>query len=171
MKRRRLLSSTLSLAMALSMVAMPSGAYAEESRVSYPEHFDLRNVDTDGDGVGDTSYVTSVKSQGAFDAGFAHAAIAAAETSVLGDEILAEYGWNEKNLDFSEKQILWFRGTTLSEEIDSDQYGEGMVYLAGGEDRGSMSIEGTPFQAACLFAGYTGPIQEVDEVTVDGEAY
>ena len=49
-----------------------------------PASFDLRNVDTDGDGVGDRCYVTPVRFQNPFASCWAFAAIAAAETSLLG---------------------------------------------------------------------------------------
>ena len=47
---------------------------------SFPERFDLRNVDTDGDGIGDRCYVTGVKLQEPFGTCWGFAAVSSAES-------------------------------------------------------------------------------------------
>ena len=49
-----------------------------------PEQFDLRSVDTNGDGIGDRCFVTPVRFQNPFGTCWGFAAIAAAEISILG---------------------------------------------------------------------------------------
>ena len=69
----------------------------EEETEKYPDFFDLRNVDTDGDGKADKSFVTPVKVQNPFGACWGFAAIAAAESSILGDS----------ELNGGESVLLW----------------------------------------------------------------
>ena len=90
----------------------------------YPAAFDLRSVDTDGDGEGDRCYVTSVKSQSPLENNWSFAAIAAAETSILGS-VLADDPEAYKTLDLSEKQLAYFTYVPIADASHS-QCGEGI---------------------------------------------
>ncbi|MBR2093188.1 MAG: hypothetical protein IJ904_03990, partial [Candidatus Methanomethylophilaceae archaeon] len=75
-----------------------------------PSKFDLRSVDTNGDGIGDRCYVTPVKLQNPYGDCWGFAAIAAAEISLLGsvyDYDPEAYKW----LDLSEKQLAYYSHT------------------------------------------------------------
>ena len=61
---KRAMSWLLFLAMLFALAA--SFAEQAENAEALPESFDLRNVDTDGDGVGDRCYVPPVRQQGPF---------------------------------------------------------------------------------------------------------
>ena len=96
-------------------------ASAQES--SFPAAFDLRNVDTDGDGVGDRCYVTSVKNQQPFSDCWGFAAVSASEISLLGS-VLENDPDAYKTLDLSEKQLAYFANKAL-DDPSSSQNGEG----------------------------------------------
>ena len=81
-----------------------------EEAPEFPAAFDLRSVDTDGDGVGDRCYVTPVRSQYPFGTCWGFAATAAAETSILGS-VLEDDPDAWKTLDLSEKQLIYFTHT------------------------------------------------------------
>ena len=72
------------LVLAMLMACAASFAEAEESGETLPESFDLRSVDTDGDGVGDRCYVPPVRQQNPFGTCWGFAATAASEISILG---------------------------------------------------------------------------------------
>ncbi len=66
-----------------------SEEYAEDYSESWrerpiPETFDLRSVDTDGDGTGDRCFVPPVRNQRPFGSCWGFAATGAAEISILG---------------------------------------------------------------------------------------
>ena len=70
---------------------IPEKDYSETWRDRpMPESFDLRSVDTDGDGIGDRCYVTPVRFQNPFGTCWGFAAIAAAEISILGNNLKYE---------------------------------------------------------------------------------
>ena len=80
-----------------------------------PDKFDLRNVDG-------TSYVTPIKFQNPFGNCWGFAAIAAAETSILGDqELRGDYVADIRKagtglqLDLSEKQLTYFARTPIND--------------------------------------------------------
>ena len=123
---------------------------------SFPSSFDLRNVDTDGDGVGEC-YVTPVKLQNPFPTCWGFAAAAAAEISILGS-LLADDPEAYKTLDLSEKQLAYFSNKYLEDENDR-QNGEG-TYLNFPESSASYYTGGLPFLAASIFAQGIGPVNE-----------
>ena len=123
---------------------------------NYPESFDLRNVDTDDDGTGDTSYVTPVKFQNPFGTCWGFAAIAAAESSILGDNLTT---YNADTLDLSEKHLVYFVGNAIDDPNNS-QYGEGTHAAKGVTLQEKLNGGGMPFFATSLFASGIGPVLE-----------
>lgn len=123
---------------------------------NFPSSFDLRNVDTNGDGIGEC-YVTSVKLQNPFQTCWGFAAAAAAEISILGS-LLADDPEAYKTLDLSEKQLAYFSNKYLEDENDR-QNGEG-TYLNFPESSASYYTGGLPFLAASIFAQGIGPVDE-----------
>ena len=111
---------TMLMLMILSMlltVCFPAGALEAQAEKTaeqeLPASFDLRNVDTDGDGVGDRCYVTPVRFQNPFATCWVFAAIGAAETSLLGS-VYADDPEAWKTLDLSEKQLAYFSHVLLN---------------------------------------------------------
>lgn len=128
-----------------------------------PASFDLRSVDTDGDGSGDRCFVTPVRFQNPFGTCWGFAAIAAAEISILGNNLYDDPdAW--KTLDLSEKQLAYFTNVPL-DDPDNPQNKEGIT-----PDDIHDSIQvydkgGTGFLASSTFAQGIGPSLE------SGEAY
>lgn len=135
---------------------------AQKKRVineKYPESFDLRNVDTNGDGIGDKSYVTPVKFQNPFGTCWGFAAIAAAETSILGSGIADINDYTADTLDLSEKHLVYFVGTAIDDPNNS-QNGEGTHSLPSVSLQDQLNGGGVPFYATSLFASGVGPVLE-----------
>ena len=132
---------------------------ADAADEDYPAAFDLRNVDTDGDNIGDTSYVTPVKFQNPFGTCWGFAAIAAAETSILGSGIAAENDYTADTLDLSEKHLVYFVGTPI-DDPSNPQNGEGTHALAGVTVQDQLNGGGAPILATNLFASGIGPVLE-----------
>ena len=126
-----------------------------------PSSFDLRSVDTDGDGVGDRCYVTPVRFQNPFGTCWGFAAIAAAEISILGSVYKDEPdAW--KTLDLSEKQLAYFTEVALNDP-DNPQNGEGVVQDDITNADAVYNNGGTSFLAAATFAQGIGPSYENKE--------
>ena len=128
-----------------------------------PEAFDLRSVDTDGDGAGDRCFVTPVRFQNPFGTCWGFAAIAAAETSILGS-VLHDDPDAWKTLDLSEKQLAFFTNVALNDP-GNPQNGEGVVQDDITDADRVYNTGGTAFLATATFAQGIGPSYE------DKEAY
>lgn len=146
---------------------------ATSQEQDYPETFDLRSVDTDGDGVPE-NYVTSVKYQNPFGTCWAFGTIAAAETSILyelGEEAVTkdEKGNPKDAIDLSEHHLGWFAYTPMPE--GDVQEGEGLYsQVEGVEENPSNRLNSgsTQFAASTLFASGCGPLLEPDFETAEG---
>ena len=139
-----------------SMAAGPSGA-EDSAGSSYPASFDLRSVDTDGDGVGDRCYVTPVRSQYPFGTCWGFAAIAAAETSILST-VLEDDPEAWKALNLSEKHLVYYAHVYLDDETSS-QNGEGM-HNTKYDTAEDIYAGGTTYLATNTFATGMGPVLE-----------
>ena len=149
--------------------ASASAAQDEELPESeMPASFDLRSVDTDGDGIGDRCYVTPVRFQNPFASCWAFAAIAAAETSLLGS-VYADDPEAWKTLDLSEKQLAYFAHMLLNDPASS-QNGEGQT-AANTKDMFEVYGGGSTVMAAMAFAQGIGPSVEHPDLPDIGELF
>ena len=112
MKKNRVISVIMAMMFVAGILPCVS-AIGEAGTL--PASFDLRNVDTDGDGIGDRCYVTPVRNQYPFGSCWGFAATAAAETSILGS-VLEDNPDAWKTLDLSEKQLIYFSHTYLDDK-------------------------------------------------------
>ena len=156
---------SLAVLFMLALALLPTFSAAAESEL--PAVFDLRSVDTDGDGIGDACWVTPVKLQNPFGTCWGFAAIASAETSILSSGLAAQDGYAayadpEKGLEelnLSEKHLAYFAMKTIDDPRDP-QYGEGLFFTG---QEGSSDIYdpgGKPLYATSLFASGIGPVHE-----------
>ena len=153
------MKKAISWLLVLAMLSALAASFAEqaESTEALPEAFDLRSVDTDGDGVGDRCYVPPVRQQNPFGTCWGFAATAASEISILGS--ILDYdpdAW--KSLNLSEKQLAYFTHVPLADE-SNPQNGEGFV--TDGKDAVSVyNTGGNLFLAASSYAQGIGPSKE-----------
>ncbi len=145
-----------SLIFAMIMLTALPFALAEEE-TAFPASFDLRSVDTDGDGVGDRCYVTPVRAQYPFSTCWGFASTAAAETSILGS-ILKDDPDAWKTLNLSEKQLAFFAHYHLDDPASS-QNGEG-VYPIKFEGADDIYGGGSTYLATNTYAAGIGPTYE-----------
>lgn len=148
MKHRKLVSLALALALALSL-AVP--VMATDAGGALPAKFDLRDLDL----------VSSVKDQAPFGTCWGFAATAASEISILAElrelsPAYAEYFADPDNLDLSEHQLAWFAFSTVTEEEDPAQAGEGVTVYGDYPMNGG----GSDMTATAVYAAGTGPIPE-----------
>ena len=159
MKKTVLLLMILSMLLTVCFPAGASGTQAEEKRErDIPASFDLRSVDSDGDGVGDRCYVTPVRLQYPFGTCWSFAAVAAAEISLLGS-VYADDPEAWKTLDLSEKQLAYFAHVPL-DDPSSPQNGEGFGVTDPTDISAVYNAGGMPLLAVEAFAQGIGPSDE-----------
>ena len=116
------------------------------SKAAYPEKYDLR----------DKGYVTSVKFQNPFGTCWGFAAIAAAESSILGSGLAEEDGLDATTLDLSEKHLTYFVSQPIADK-SNPQYGEGTHAAEGVTLADQLNGGGVSFMATSFFASGMGP--------------
>lgn len=141
--------------------AEPGEDYSESWRERpIPISFDLRSVDTDGDGKGDRCYVPPIRQQNPFGSCWGFAATAAAEISILGS-IEKKNPDAYKTIDLSEKQMIWFSHTPI-DDPDNPQNGEGIIPNDINDAQSVYGTGGATFIAAATYAQGIGPSNEDD---------
>ena len=173
MEKTILLLLIMSLFLTACFPACAAEAQPEEVPETAPEEempasFDLRSVDTDGDGIGDRRYVTPVRFQNPFASCWVFAAISAAETSLLGS-VYADDPEAWKTLNLSEKQLGYFSHMLL-DNPSSPQHGEGLGAL----DPSNMFEVyggGSTVMAAAAMAQGIGPSDEHSNARDVGEFF
>ena len=169
MKKTVLMMLLLSMLLAACFPAGASEAPAEETpEMEIPASFDLRSVDTDGDGAGDHCYVTPVKFQNPFATCWVFAGISAAEISLLGS-VYANDPEAWKTLDLSEKQLGYFSHMLLNDP-SSPQNGEGTT-AADTSDMFEVYGGGSTVMAAEAFAQGIGPSDEHPDLPDIGDSF
>ncbi len=123
------------------------GDSAVKAAEDFPESYDLR----------DYNCVTPVKFQNPFGTCWGFAAIAAAESSLLGSGLAAKDGYDVNTLDLSEKHLVYFVSEAINDP-SSPQFGEGTHCDEGVTIADKLNGGGFSFMATSLFASGTGPI-------------
>ena len=131
-----------------------------EEAPEFPAAFDLRSVDTDGDGVGDRCYVMPIRAQHPLGTCWGFASIAAAEISILGS-VLKDDPDAWKTLDLSEKQLAYFSHLAINDP-SHPQNGEGYI-VNDPTDSQQVYTAGSPILATNAFAQGIGPSYEHSE--------
>ena len=128
----------------------PKAALKSSSAKSYSAKYDLR----------DEGLVTPVRFQNPFGTCWGFAAIAAAETSILGDPSVRG-DFTSDTLDLSEKHLVYFVSHHIADP-DDPQYGEGTHADKGITVADRFNNGGMSFLATNLFASGIGPVLEDD---------
>ena len=129
-----------------------------------PDAYDLRRVDTDGDGEADACYVTPVRLQNPYGTCWGFSVVGAAESSLLSSGLAAADGYDENTLDLSEKHVAFFATSSIDDPTDP-QYGEGTHFrkLSPIEQESysyRYNTGGVTYMATSLFASGIGPLLE-----------
>ena len=126
----------------------PEPTVWQQSDAALPSKFDLR----------DRGVVTPVKSQDPWGDCWAHAAIAAAETSIL-TAMGSTYA--KTGLDLSERHLAWYVTSLVPETVSKSQAGEGLImYNTAAGANHVFDFGGREQCAATLFAQGIGPMPE-----------
>lgn len=140
----------------------PEDGYRLLTSGAKPASYDLRDVDG-------KSYITPVRQQNPYGTCWGFGAIAAAESSILSEDIASEKGYDSDTLDLSEKQLAWFVAQSINDK-DNPQYGEGLQFRGSVSDKAKYNLGGFTIYATSLFASGAGPVAE-QTVTNDGEIF
>ena len=105
-----------------------------------PSEFDLR----------DYGYVTSVKSQGDTGTCWAHATLAAAESSMIMK------GLADNTIDLSESHLTWFTQGKASTDINDPLYGDGESLGNTDLENGAYDSGGNSYDARATLARWSG---------------
>ena len=125
-----------------------SNASALTAQSALPSKYDLRS-----DGL-----VTPVKSQSPWQACWAFAGIAAAETSMLS-ATGSKYDKQTNDVDLSERHLAYFALNPVTEVDDPVQAGEGM-YTMSTDRNAALDAGGSPVYITTLFSQGVGPQAE-----------
>ena len=141
-------SDALTTSMSVYYSAYNSEGTTAAAAKTFPSELDLR----------DRGIVTSVKNQGLSNTCWAHAAIAASETSILS-ELGATYA--DTGLDLSERYLAIFAYSAATEAYaGADQAGEGFAADDGTSSSLPLKIGGYQTAASTLFSAGIGPVSE-----------
>ena len=159
-REKRLVRRSLAAAVVAAVLIFGMGLAGGEGTVIIPSAFDLRSVDTDGDGEGDRCYVPPVRSQKPLGDCWAFAATAASETSLLGS-VLENDPEAYKTLNLSEKHLAYFTSVAI-DDPDHPHNGEGRV-VTQVNDAHDIYDEGSSHLAGSVYAMGVGPVLESDD--------
>ena len=122
------------------------------TQASFPVSYDLRN---DG-------WMTPVKMQNPWPTCWSFGAIAAAESSLLSSSgtTYAETVQAGTPFDLSERHLIYFAQSPITEADDPTQVGEGLHALDEDGNPNAPFKGGDPFNASTLFASAAGPAPE-----------
>lgn len=123
----------------------PAGENRIAPRSGLLEKLDLRAADLDGDGVTDSSYVTSTKQQSPWGTCWAFGALSAVESNYIKTT-----GSAAENVDFSERYHAWFGYTP--------DHGEGIESVKNADKR--LDYGGNRNISATVLSSWSGPAEE-----------
>lgn len=131
-------------------------AATESESSTLPSKYDLRDPNDDGDQS--DSVVTPVKFQNPWNTCWAHAAIAASETSILS-ELKTTYA--KTKLDLSERHLAWFAYSPIPASLGgAAQAGEGLVLDNAANSSSLLNYGGFAGYITTVFASGVGPVSE-----------